>query len=60
MAFAMWLDIFDALSIRHLNQIANAMFHFAVAPLPQRQKWHADCFIQGTIEELAFWLTIRL
>jgi hypothetical protein len=36
------------------------MLHFAVARLPQRQKWHADCFIQGTIEELAFWSTIRL
>jgi hypothetical protein len=34
--------------------------HFAVARLPQRQKWHANCFIRGTIEELAFWLTIRL
>jgi len=56
----MWLDILDALSIRHLNQIAIAMHHFAVARLPQRQKWHADCFIPGTIEELAFWLTIRL
>jgi hypothetical protein len=56
----MWLDIFDALSIRQLNQIAIAMLHFAVARLPQWQKWHANCFIPGTIEELAFWLTIRL
>jgi hypothetical protein len=54
----MWLDIFDALPIRHLNQIAIAMLHFAVARLPQRQKWHADCFIASNIEELAFWLTI--
>src|SRR5258708_13551994 len=43
----MWLDIFDAPSIRHLNQIAIAMLHFAVARLPQRQKWHANCFILG-------------
>ena len=56
---AMWLDIFDAHSIRHLNQIAIVMLHFAVARLPQRQKWHANCFIPGTIEEFAFWFTIR-
>ena len=55
---AMWLDIYDALSIRHLNQIAIAMLHFAVARLPQRQKWHANCLIASNIEELAFWLTI--
>ena len=54
----MWLDIFDALSIRHFNQIAIAMLHFAVARLQQRQKWHANCLIASNIEELAFWLTI--
>lgn len=28
--------------------------------MPQQQRWHVNCFIPGTIEELAFWLTIRL
>ena len=54
----MWLDIFDALSVRYLNQIAIAILHFAVSRLPQWQKWHTNCFIASNIEELAFWLTI--
>jgi hypothetical protein len=31
----------------------------AAALLPQRQRWHVTCIIPGTIEEFAFWLTIR-
>jgi len=55
----MWLDIFDALSIRHLNQIAIAMLHFAVARLPQRQIGTPIASSRSTIKEFAFWFTIH-
>jgi hypothetical protein len=31
----------------------------AAARLPQRQRWHVNCFIPDTIKEFAFWFTIR-